>query len=234
MGVAVDMESELIRVTVIDYFTGEKLIDSLVFPDIEIKHFNTRFSGVTPNQMRVSRKKGQCFMGGAAARAAVFKFVGPSTIVVGHSVGNDLGSLRWIHHRVVDTHTLESARRKKEEAEKEKERAMKKAEEEKEKALKGAEEKSSETENPLASIGSNANDKKGEYSTGQPAPHLQGNANGKNKPKVKYHPDGASLKALTMKYLGRDIQTGGKAGHDSFEDALATRDLLHFFITNRF
>lgn len=44
------------------------------------------------------------------------------------------------------------------------------------------------------------------------------------------HPKGLpiryGLKQLTLTYLGRDIQTGGAAGHDSLEDARATGDLV--------
>ncbi|KPI45381.1 putative exonuclease [Cyphellophora attinorum] len=44
------------------------------------------------------------------------------------------------------------------------------------------------------------------------------------------HPNGlpsrSSLKYLTKKYLNRDIQKGGVAGHDSVEDALAVMDLV--------
>jgi hypothetical protein len=36
-----------------------------------------------------------------------------------------------------------------------------------------------------------------------------------------------SLKTLAMVRLGREIQAGGKKGHDSLEDALAARDLAH-------
>ncbi|KAK4243848.1 hypothetical protein C7999DRAFT_35804 [Corynascus novoguineensis] len=42
MGTAFDEDSELIRLTLIDYFSGEILIDSLVYPDVPMKHFNTR------------------------------------------------------------------------------------------------------------------------------------------------------------------------------------------------
>ncbi|PNS16417.1 hypothetical protein CAC42_151 [Sphaceloma murrayae] len=44
------------------------------------------------------------------------------------------------------------------------------------------------------------------------------------------HPKGLpiryGLKQLTLMHLGRDIQTGGAAGHDSLEDARATGDLV--------
>ena len=41
MGTAFDGDSELIRLTLIDYFSGETLIDSLVYPDVAMLHFNT-------------------------------------------------------------------------------------------------------------------------------------------------------------------------------------------------
>ncbi|KAJ4307928.1 hypothetical protein N0V94_009561 [Neodidymelliopsis sp. IMI 364377] len=40
-------------------------------------------------------------------------------------------------------------------------------------------------------------------------------------------PGGNSLKTLAKKYLNRDIQLNGKRGHDSLEDAIAARDLVH-------
>jgi len=219
LAITIDMESELIRVTVIDYFTGERLVNNLVFPDIKIKHYNTRWSGITQSQMNDARQRGQCLLGMNAARTAVFKFAGPSTIVVGHSVGNDLSSLRWIHHNVVDTQILETERRTKEEAEKEQ------AEKDKEDAEKGAEEGEPSVQTEKGIQGQNGDKKlKGKEADRQNAPPKT--------PKGKYNPEGISLKALTMKRLGRAIQTG-KNGHDSFEDALATRDLLHYHITTR-
>ncbi|KAL2150354.1 hypothetical protein VTH82DRAFT_6917 [Thermothelomyces myriococcoides] len=112
MGTAFDGDTELIRLTLIDYFSGETLIDSLVYPDIPMKHFNTRWSGITRGDMEASRRKRLCIHGRNAARRAVFRFVGRSTIVVGHGAQSDLSALRWIHHRVVDSFIVESVRRK--------------------------------------------------------------------------------------------------------------------------
>ena len=194
MGTAVDDDSELIRLTVVDYFTGEPLIDSLVYPDIEMKHFNTRWSGITRGDMERSRRQGQCIDGRDAARWAIFDYVGPSTIVVGHGAQNDLSSLRWIHHRVVDSHMVESNRRKEAEL---------RAEQEKNKNREDGDE-------------SEEKPKDGKPENGQK--------------RGKQHPDGMSLKALAMRHLGRAIQMG-KKGHDSLEDALAARDLIHAHIT---
>jgi hypothetical protein len=44
--------------------------------------------------------------------------------------------------------------------------------------------------------------------------------------KQKRDPDGVSLKAFALKKLRRSIQTG--KGHDSLEDAIAAKDLVHF------
>jgi RNA exonuclease 1 len=107
MGINKLGDSELIRLTLVDYFTTEILIDKLVYPDIEMKHFNTTYSGVTSAQLEQAKRRGDCLHGREAAREAVFDFVGPSTIVIGHSVENDLKALRWIHHQVVDTFVLE-------------------------------------------------------------------------------------------------------------------------------
>ncbi|KAK0610912.1 hypothetical protein B0T14DRAFT_405441, partial [Immersiella caudata] len=203
MGMAIDQELEVIRVTVIDYFTGDKLVDSLVWPDIYIKNCNTRWSGVTKKDMNDARREGKCLLGVAAVREAVFEFVGPETIVVGHAVGGDLGCLRWIHHKIVDTHILEAEKRKKEEEEKKAREEEKAAEQDVEK--EAVEEKGEPQSRP-------------------------GSLASKSKKEAKAN--GTSLKALTMKHLGRAIQTAGKMGHDSFEDSLASRDLLRHWIIN--
>jgi RNA exonuclease 1 len=194
MGTAFNNDMELIRLTVIDYFSGETLIDSLVFPDVKIKDFSTRWSGVTRAKMWRSFRENKCIMGRDAARRAVFQYVGPSTIVVGHEAHCDLSSLRWIHPRVVDLHIVESARRRAAELKAEQENKEQEANE------------SREGDKPKEGVPGDTN-KRGQR-----------------------NPDGMSLKALAMKYLGRAIQVGRK-GHDSLEDALATRDLIHAHIT---
>lgn len=57
MGTAVTGDSELIRLTAIDYFSGEVLINNLVQPDQPMLHLNTRFSGVTFPQLNKARKE---------------------------------------------------------------------------------------------------------------------------------------------------------------------------------
>lgn len=188
MGTAFDGDTELIRLTLIDYFSGETLIDSLVYPDIPMKHFNTRWSGITRGDMEASRRKRLCIHGRNAARRAVFRFVGRSTIVVGHGAQSDLSALRWIHHRVVDSFIVESVRRK---------HNMQPEE------MSGSEEDGGKKAETGEIIANQKHRQKGSGSM--------------------------SLKTLAMERLGRAIQVG-KNGHDSMEDAIAARDLIHSYI----
>lgn len=191
MGTAESGECELIRVSMVDYFTSVVLLDRLVWPDVKMAHFNTRFSGVSRQDMNEARRNGTCLFGRRGARQAIWNHVGPETIVIGHSLNSDLTSLRWIHHRVVDTLMIEDPF-----ASKEKKR-LEKLQEAHDEALADAKENK------------------------QPVPPV---------PQSR-HP-GLSLKSLTKAYLGRDIQLRGR-GHDSLEDATATRDLLHWHVVNR-
>jgi RNA exonuclease 1 len=191
MGTAESGDSELIRVTLLDYFSGQVLVDNLVHPDVPMLHFNTRISGVRRIDIDLARRAGTCFYGRDSARNAIMKFVGPSTVVVGHSVQHDLTSLRWIHPNIIDTYILESTLNDK--AEK-------------------------ETTVPLESTLEllTLSDVK------------INSAEGRQK-----RPKGSgplSLKTLSKVKLGREIQSG-RNGHDSAEDALAARDLVHAYLT---
>ncbi|KAL2012096.1 hypothetical protein VTN00DRAFT_4814 [Thermoascus crustaceus] len=133
MGTSAHGESELIRLTAVDYFTGETLIDSLVYPSVPMRHFNTRYSGVTRGMIEAARRKRTCLMGRDAARQQLWRFVGPETIVVVHGGNNDFLALRWIHTRVVDTFLVEGVWKKRErekEEQKEKEQQQEQGEEE--------------------------------------------------------------------------------------------------------
>ena len=192
MGTAKSGDSELIRVTLLDYFSGQVLVDNLVDPDVPMRHFNTRYSGVRPVDMDIARRAGTCLHGRDSARNAVLQFVGPSTLVVGHSTQHDLTALRWIHPKVIDTYILESA-------------------------LNETAENGAPIESTLESLAlsdvkikNNANDSQ-----------QRSKGNGR-----------LSLKMMSKVKLGRDIQTG-QNGHDSFEDALAARDLVHAYLTSQ-
>lgn len=192
MGTSMSGESELIRVTLLDYFSGQVLIDKLVWPDVPMLHLNTRFSGIRWNDLNKARRKHSCLYGRNNARAAVLQFVGPSTIVVGHSAHHDLTSLRWIHHRIIDSYILEAA-------------------------LKEAAEQATTEPPQEIPIESLTLSDTGPKST-------------EDSPKRPKGRGLLSLKMLAKVKLGREIQVG-RDGHDSIEDALAARDLVHLYLT---
>jgi RNA exonuclease 1 len=207
MGTAVSGDSELIRITVIDYFTSDILLNSFVEPDVPMLHLNTKYSGVTWADIRKAKREGTCLYGTAAARKALWHFVGPQTVVVGHGASSDLRALRWIHNAVVDSQVVESAR-------------MKKKQEEKEAATKLAMMERGENVDNLFEDG-NVDAK----------PVIPGASAIPKQKKPKGTGD-LALKTLSKKYLGRDIQMKGKVGHDSLEDAVAARDVVHWQISN--
>ncbi|KOS17557.1 RNA exonuclease 3 [Escovopsis weberi] len=213
MGTNMYGESELIRVSVIDYFSRAILLDSLVWPDVKMVHYNTRFSGVTRRAMQDAKKQRTCLFGRASVRKRIWEFVGPQTIVIGHAAHGDLASLRWIHARVVDTLIIET-RNRPPPPRKEKDETAPKDDN------KGEEEQESENEadkdvevvaaTSVAGVGQNEQPKAGEE---------------------RRKEGGLSLKALAQTYLSRTIQIKGQ-GHDSVEDALATRDILHWNVVD--
>lgn len=108
MGVSVAGESELIRLTAVDFFTGDILVDNLVQPQVPMLHYNTRYSGVTRGDIQHAIRQGTCIFGKDRARELLWRYVGPETIVVVHGGRGDFSELRWIHEHVVDSFILES------------------------------------------------------------------------------------------------------------------------------
>lgn len=200
MGTASTGESELIRVSAVDYFSGHVLLDKLVYPDVKMIHFNTRFSGVTRQDMENARRTRSCLMGRSAARKALWEFIGPNTIVIGHGANSDFTSLRWIHPVIIDTYLVEKANRPPEEEKQEKQT------EQTPKTITVDQELQQDA----------ATTQQGSDEKGPAAPRQRG---------------GLSLKALAKERLGRDIQIRGK-GHDSVEDSIAARDILHWNVCN--
>ncbi|OAX77254.1 hypothetical protein ACJ72_08450 [Emergomyces africanus] len=244
MGQAASGDSELIRVTLIDYFSAAVLIDSLVYPNVKMQHYRTRFSGVTRRDMETARRAGTCIMGRDQARSAVWRYVGPETVVVGHSAHNDLESLRWIHSAVIDTYIIEAPLQK----EKEKEDGSKKVADNQlkdGKVVAGQDKTSLLPEKPEEDEHEQNEDGDGESDEGNAAPKESSNSVGTldeafpgktiQEPRKKKNKGSGklSLKTLARERLGRAIQDAGKRGHDSLEDAFAARDLAHWHIVNR-
>lgn len=228
MGTSIRNETLCIRVSAVDYFTAKPLVDKLVFPDERILNYNTRFSGVTFKQMMQAKSRGDCFLGIAAARKAIWKFVGPDTIVVAHSGQNDLNCLRWLHANIVDTFLVEASPVMKLEEEAREEAKRQKAHAEKMRQEDAEKER-----------GDQADTSPGRADQPKTAPQAAGTQKEadtqKPSEKPKKRRSGGSgrfsLKTLTKERVGRDIQTG-REGHDSVKDAVATRDVAHWNVVN--
>ncbi|KAF2448616.1 hypothetical protein P171DRAFT_428659 [Karstenula rhodostoma CBS 690.94] len=210
MGTAESGDTELIKVTLIDYFTGEVLVNNIVEPDVPLRHLNTKYSGVTWGHMREAQRKRTGLKATTGARNAVWKFVGAQTIVVGHGVHNDLRSMKWIHEHVVDSFVIESNIKKRRDLKE------KRAEEE---AIAKAKADGTYVEPAKGTA------VPGESANRADVPPVQ---------KTRKRKGGdLSLKTLVDKRLGRKIQLGeGTTGHDSLEDAIAARDLVQWHINN--
>lgn len=220
MGTAFDAETALIRVTMVDYFTSVVYVDTLVMPDVPLQNYNTRYSGVTKADMDSARRNGTCLYGEAAARAAIWQWVDDQTVVVGHDVNNDLVALKWLHTVVLDSLMLESETRKKAEA-------IRKAEEEAaEDAAAGDDEESAQAQQGDGAGGANDGGAAEELKKLEIKSEEQ-----KRKERAARKAEGLGLKAVTKLLLGRDIQRG--KGHDSLEDAVASRDIVHHHVCRR-
>ncbi|KAF2022797.1 hypothetical protein EK21DRAFT_82399 [Setomelanomma holmii] len=210
MGTALSGDSQLIRITLVDYFTENVLIDSIVEPDVPMLHLNTKYSGITWADIKNARRQGTILSGKEGAREAIWKYVGPHTFVVGHAACNDLRALRWIHMWVVDSLVTEQARVKLREAK------------EDEKLKEAEEARKAEEVSMTAAATGDADDTKTGVTPREKMVEVK---------RVRTSGD-LSLKTLAKRYLDRDIQTKGKQGHDSLEDAVAARDLVHWNVLN--
>ncbi|KAJ5391165.1 rna exonuclease 3 [Penicillium cosmopolitanum] len=114
-GIATNGDREIVRIGMLDFFTGEILINSLVFPgeNVEMLHLNTHWTGVDWQMLRSARRMRTVLEGRDAARNRVWDFVGPETIIITYSGGTrDLLELRLMHRRIIDIEELESRRDK--------------------------------------------------------------------------------------------------------------------------
>jgi DNA polymerase III epsilon subunit-like protein len=98
--------SELARLSVIDYLTGEVLIDTLVRPVHTVIDWRTEWSGITSHAMNAAVAAGAVLEGWGKAREKLFEFIDEETVIVGHALHHDLASLGIWHRLTVDSAVL--------------------------------------------------------------------------------------------------------------------------------
>lgn len=89
---------ELLRVTVVDFFTGEEVFDILVKPKGKVLDLNTRWSGIAEIKEEALSFEDSITLLGEVLDA--------KTVLVGHGLENDMKAMRLIHNHIVDTAIL--------------------------------------------------------------------------------------------------------------------------------
>ncbi|KTF72603.1 hypothetical protein cypCar_00029106, partial [Cyprinus carpio] len=87
---------ELARVTVINS-SLQVVFDSFVKPDKDVIDYNTRFSGISEDDVKGTNSSLH------DVQAALLSFINADTILIGHGLENDLTALKIIHSTVIDT-----------------------------------------------------------------------------------------------------------------------------------
>ena len=102
--VRTDNGLDLARISVVND-RMEVVYDTFVVPDLEIRDYNTRFSGITSEMLQGVTTSLR------DVQAHLLSLVSTTTVLVGHSLENDLHTLKMIHTNVADTALLYSHQR---------------------------------------------------------------------------------------------------------------------------
>ncbi|KAL5333318.1 hypothetical protein BJX70DRAFT_406338 [Aspergillus crustosus] len=98
--------NEVVSLSAVDFLTGEILINTYVDPQKRVISWRTKFSGVSASFLEKMKSQRRVLPGWKAARASLWSFIDEETILIGHSLNNDLDVLGMVHTRVVDSALL--------------------------------------------------------------------------------------------------------------------------------
>ncbi|KAG0659836.1 RNA exonuclease 3, partial [Maudiozyma exigua] len=94
---------EMVRLTIVDFFSSKTLFDEIVEPFGDVVDLNTLFSGIHVGDM----KKAIPYEG-IMDRILTSDLINRNSILIGHGLENDLNVMRIIHDRIIDTAILYS------------------------------------------------------------------------------------------------------------------------------
>ncbi|KAM3146878.1 hypothetical protein pb186bvf_001032 [Paramecium bursaria] len=97
--VQTDKGLELARITMVD-FNYQVIMDELVMPPNQIKDYNTKYSGITEEILKEAKYNIK------QVQEKLQEILDDQSILIGHSLENDLNALQMMHHKVIDTSVL--------------------------------------------------------------------------------------------------------------------------------
>lgn len=97
---------EMVRLTIVDFFTSKTLFDQIVEPFGEVIDLNTLFSGIHSEDM----DKAVPYLD-VMDRILTSDLINRNSILIGHGLENDLNVMRIIHQKIIDTAILFSVGR---------------------------------------------------------------------------------------------------------------------------
>ncbi|KAH7232997.1 ribonuclease H-like domain-containing protein [Fusarium tricinctum] len=97
---------EAVSICVVDFFTGEVLMNKLVKPHEDIVEDRSKIHGITRKRLNTALRQGRTLNGWRESRKELFTHIDSNTVIIGHGVHTDLGVLRVCHTTVLDTMIL--------------------------------------------------------------------------------------------------------------------------------
>lgn len=97
-------EQGLVSIAVVDFFTGDIVLRSLVRPTNTVTDWRREITGINRQKLAHASRKGKVLSGGwREVREKIFNVTTSKTIFIGHALANDLRVLRIATDRVIDS-----------------------------------------------------------------------------------------------------------------------------------